>query len=435
MVKKKLKLLLSLFTLNPVFSAALVCAVMFYGNFIKLKDKNSFASLIPLTYVYKIEGKLVSNPVKSSSGKNTYSADILVNKVKSKNGAESSARGNVKLLLPAEMAEKYYPGKIYTALKQKESEPLIFETGNHFVLTGKMIDSGELLFFKVESATARGFSNDFFGKIQKFRALCRIQFKRLMYGWGNAGGLLLALLSGSREYTEQVTVEGFKNAGLSHILALSGMHLSLFGGIAFLFGSAVTRRSIADFLQLSAVIFFVWFAGLSPSLFRAMVSSFIVFFNSFLRMKRFKGLTVLSATFLIHLVIFPEHLKSPAFMLSYGALAGIMSIGQVIKFFLGKRLFPKISSALSDSAGAQVFTAPVTLSLFGKLMPIGILSSVILNPVVIFFLYMGLVATMLCLFMPFLSSGFNVIMNFIYSILKETVLFFSGFPQISIQTN
>lgn len=166
-----------------------------------------------------------------------------------------------------------------------------------------------------------------------------------------------------------------------------------------------------------------------------MVSSFIVFLNSFLRMKRFKDLTVLSATFLIHLVIFPEHLKSPAFMLSYGALAGIMSIGQIIKFFLGKRLFPKISSAISDSAGAQVFTAPITLSLFGKLMPIGILSSVIVSPVVIFFLYTGLVATMLCLFMPFLSSVFNVIMNSIYSILKETVLFFSGFPQISIQTN
>lgn len=434
MVKKKLKLILSLFTLNPVFSAAFVCAILFYGNFIKLKDKNSFKSLLPLNHIFKIEGKLVSNPVKSSSGKNTYSADLLVNNVKSKNGAESSSKGNVKLLLTAEMAEKYYPGKIYTAIKQKESEPFIFETGNNFVFTGKMLE-GELLFFKVESAIALGFSNDFLGKIQKFRALCRLQFKRLMYGWGNAGGLLLALLSGSREYTEHLTVEGFKNAGLSHILALSGMHLSLFGGIAFLFGSAVTRRSIADFLQLSAVIFFVWFAGLSPSLFRAMVSSFIVFLNSFLRMKRFKGLTVLSATFLIHLVIFPEHLKSPAFMLSYGALAGIMSIGQVIKFFLGKRLFPKISSAISDSAGAQVFTAPITLSLFGKLMPIGILSSVIVSPIVIFFLYTGLVATMLCLFMPFLSSGFNVIMNFIYSILKETVLFFSGFPQISIQTN
>lgn len=434
MVKKQLKVILSLFTPNPVFIAAFICAIMFYGNFIKLKDKNSFISLISLSQVYKIEGKIISNPVKSSGGKNTYSADFFVNKAISKNGAESSAKGNVKLLISSQMAEKYYPGKIFTTTRQNNSEPLIFETGNNFVLTGKIIQ-GELLFFKVETAVARGFSNDFFGQIQKFRSLCRIQFKRLMYGWGNAGGLLLALLSGSREYTEQITVEGFKNAGLSHILALSGMHLSLFGGIAFFFGSAITRRSIADFLQLSAVIFFVWFAGLSPSLFRAMISSFIVFLNSILRMKRFKGLTVLSATFLIHLVIFPEHLTSPAFMLSYGALAGIMSIGQCIKFVLGKRLFPKVSSAISESAGAQFFTAPVTLSLFGKLMPIGIISSVVVSPVVIFFLYTGLIATILCLFIPFLSSGFNVIMNFIYSILKETVLFFSDFPQISIQTN
>ncbi len=431
MVKKQLKLILSLFTVNPVFSAAFICAIMFYSDFIKVKDKNTFVSLIPFNQIYRIEGKIVSNPVKSSTGKNTYSADFQVTQVLGKNGAESSAKGNIKLLLPAEMTEKYYPGKLFSTIKQKNCKPLIFETGNVFTLSGKIIQ-GELLFFKVEDAVSLGFSNNFYGRIQKLRSLCRIQFKRLMYGWGNAGGLLLALLSGSREYTEQITVEGFKNAGLSHILALSGMHLSLFGGIAFLFGSAITRRSVADFLQLSAVIFFVWFAGLSPSLFRAMVSSFIVFCNSLLRMSRFKGLTVLSATFLIHLVIFPEHLTSPAFMLSYGALAGIMSIGQIIKFFLGKRIFPKISSALSDSAGAQFFTAPITLSLFGKLMPIGIISSVIVSPVVIFFLYTGLVATLLCLFMPFLSSGFNVIMNFIYSILKETVLFFAHFPQISI---
>ena len=253
-----------------------------------------------------------------------------------------------------------------------------------------------------------------------------------MYGWNEAGGLLLALLSGSREYTESLTGEAFKNAGLSHILALSGMHLNLFGGIAFFFGKRLTKRSTADFFQLAAIIFFVWFAGLSPSLFRAMLSSLIVFFNSALRMRRFKGITVLSASFLLQLMIFPVHLKSPAFMLSYGALAGIMSIGQVIKFFMGKRFFPKLASALSESAGAQIFTAPVTLSLFGKIMPVGIISSVIVSPFVIIFLYAGLFGTLLSLSIPFLGGGFSVIMNVIYLILKKLVLFFAKAPIITI---
>ena len=66
----------------------------------------------------------------------------------------------------------------------------------------------------------------------RFRALCRLYFKRMMFAWGSAGGLLLALLCGARDFTESETADAFRMAGLSHILALSGMHLSLFYGLA-----------------------------------------------------------------------------------------------------------------------------------------------------------------------------------------------------------
>ena len=49
-----------------------------------------------------------------------------------------------------------------------------------------------------------------------------------MYMWGSAGGLLLALLSASKEYTSSAFSDAFRLAGLSHILALSGMHVSIF---------------------------------------------------------------------------------------------------------------------------------------------------------------------------------------------------------------
>ena len=52
-----------------------------------------------------------------------------------------------------------------------------------------------------------------------------------MFYWNEAGGLFLALISGIREYTDQSAADSFRRAGLSHILALSGMHLSLFSGI------------------------------------------------------------------------------------------------------------------------------------------------------------------------------------------------------------
>lgn len=432
--EKILKSLLYFFLANPVFLTALVCAFLFYFDIVSIKDRECFNCLFPSEKIVLLKGSLASSPVKSSSEKKYYAADFKVSEAVLDNSSKIACSGTVKILIPSELVEKYYPGKIYTSFNVSKNEkkyPLLFETGNNFLLNVDFAE-GSFSFFVVKSAVSFGFSKSFSGFLQKIRSLCRLQFKRLMYGWNEAGGLLLALLSGSREYTENLTGEAFKNAGLSHILALSGMHLNLFGGIAFFFGKRLTKRSTADFFQLAAIIFFVWFAGLSPSLFRAMLSSLIVFFNSALRMRRFKGITVLSASFLLQLMIFPVHLKSPAFMLSYGALAGIMSIGQVIKFFMGKRFFPKLASALSESAGAQIFTAPVTLSLFGKIMPVGIISSVIVSPFVIIFLYAGLFGILISLAIPFLGGGFSVIMNVIYLILKKLVLFFAKAPIITI---
>lgn len=429
MVKKKVKNLLAIFLSNPVFLAAVICACLFYSGAVPVKNRKEFCCLFPLEQIASLEGTVASSPVKSSSGKGFYSADFAVRNAVLKNGSETSCLGKVKILIPEEIAEKYFPGKIYSVSKKDNDSPVIFETGNRFLLDVDF-KGGDFPLFSVKNALSFGFGENFLGKLQRFRCLCRLQFKRLMYGWKEAGGLLLALLSGSREYTESVTGEAFKNAGLSHILALSGMHLNLFGGLAFFFGSRIAKRSTADFLQLAAIVFFVWFAGLSPSLFRAMLSSIMVFVNSAMRMRRFKGMTVLSATFLVHLMIFPEHLKSPAFMLSYGALAGIMSIGQLLKFFLGRTFFPKIASSLSESTGAQIFTAPVTLSLFGKLMPVGIIASIIVSPLVILFLYAGLFGTLICLVLPFLDGAFSAIMNAIYTILKEMVLFFAKAPPV-----
>ncbi|WP_296692324.1 ComEC/Rec2 family competence protein [Treponema sp. UBA7567] len=433
--KKILKSLFYLFLANPVFLAAIICAFLFYFDIVSIKDRECFNCLFPSEKIVQLNGSLASSPVKSSSEKKYYVADFKVSEAVLDNSSKTACSGTVKVLIPSELVEKYYPGKIYTSFNVSKNEkkyPLLFETGNNFLVNVNFSEDENFSFFVVKSAVSFGFSQSFSGFLQKIRSLCRLQFKRLMYGWNEAGGLLLALLSGSREYTETLTGEAFKNAGLSHILALSGMHLNLFGGIAFFLGKRLAKRSTADFFQLAAIIFFVWFAGLSPSLFRAMLSSLIVFFNSSLRMRRFKGITVLSASFLLQLMIFPVHLKSPAFMLSYGALAGIMSIGQVIKFFMGKRFFPKLASALSESAGAQIFTAPVTLSLFGKVMPVGIISSVIVSPFVIFFLYAGLFGTLLSLVIPFLGGGFSVIMNAVYLILKNLVLFFAKAPIITI---
>jgi competence protein ComEC len=246
-----------------------------------------------------------------------------------------------------------------------------------------------------------------------------------MYAWGKAGGLLLALLSGSREYAEKSVSNAFRDSGLSHILALSGMHLGLFGGIARFFGRKASGRNLGDAVQLGAILFFVWFAGISPSLFRAFLAALILYLNSLFRMNRPEGLSLLSFCFILHCVIFPSHILEAAFMLSYASLAGIMIFGKMLR-----KLYPvcipyKIRIALSDSSAAQLFTAPVALKFFGKIMPQGIVASLFVSPLVFLFLYFGLFGVIICLLVPFLSVPISVIMNGLYFIICKLVLFFS----------
>lgn len=431
MVKKALNIVFSGVVSNPVFIAALVLSFLFYSGIFKLKDRNLFSCLLKTEDILYVEGELFSSPVKSSSS-NNYSALFSVKNAYSKSRIKSSAKGNITVFIPESFVEAYFPGKTFTKLNKKslsknKDEYFLFEKNFPFKLKVRLFNS-EKNFFKVIDATPLSIKKDFFSNIYVFRGLCRLQFKRLMYGFGDAGGLLLSLLSGSREYTDKSVAEGFKNSGLSHILALSGMHLSLFGSIAFFFGNKFTRRSRADFFEMCAIIFFIWFAGLSPSLLRAFLSSLILFVSSILKMKRFEGLSVLSLSFLIHLILRPEDLTSASFMLSYGALCGIMTIGKFTKFFVSKRIFPVLSSPLSDSFGAQLFTAPITISLFSKVMPIGIIASVAVSPIVTVFLYTGLIGTVLSLLVPFLSGLFNVIINSIYFVIINLVMFFSKFP-------
>ncbi len=438
MVKKCLKIFSICAFSNPIFTAALVCAFLFYSSSVKIKPRDDFFCLCYNQDIKIVNGQIKSNPVKSSSQKSCYTAVFLVNEAISFSGSKTSCRGKVKIFIPQALVESCYPGKLYTAslknLKKLEQNSLLFENGNNFSLKVKYLSffNDEILLFYVENADALGFPAGLFGKIQKIRALSRLKFKRLMYGWNDAGSLLLALLSGSKEYTQDYIQEAFKNAGLSHILALSGMHLSLFGGLAFFFGNKIIKKSFADFFQFAAILFFVWFSGVSPSLFRALLACAISFLNSLLRMKKFKGLTILSMSFLIHLIIFPNHLWSLAFMLSYGAIFGIMTLGQFIKIILGKTFFPRFASKISESLGAQIFTAPVTLCVFKKFAPIGIISCLFVSPLITFFLYLGLLSTIICLVLPFLSEPFSVIMSCIFKIVSDLVLYFAKFPSIEL---
>ena len=419
---------------NPVFASALICGFLVYSRILPVKEKKPFSSPVPKEKITEISGKVASNPVRTEFFSGAYKVSFAVSKIKSDDlcldGKKSSgkASGIITVFIPAKIVEALYPGKLYTAAQKPA--PLI-ENGTKLSakVRYKQIKNMDNCFLAIsaENAAISTSEQKLISRIVTFRSLCRLQFKRLMYAWGNAGGLLLALVSGSREYTEKDLSDAFRSAGLSHILALSGMHLSLFGGLAFFLGKKISSRNIAAGIQFCALLFFVWFAGISPSLFRAFISSLIIFSATVFRINRPQGLSVLSLSFLIQITVFPEHIFDIGFMLSYSSLAGIILLSKIVKKIIHPAIPFKLRSSLGDSFSAQLATAPIALKFFGKVMPIGIFASVAVSPLVVLFLYFGLAGIILCLVLPFLNGPISAIMNTVYKIIKLLVVNFSRF--------
>ena len=137
---------------NSVFLSVLICIILIYGGFIKIRDRNPYSSIIASDEITFLEGCLLSTPVKSSSGK-TYSAVIEVYATGKKAGHAdksydsgvciSQGNGRIKLLIPAEMVEAFYPGKLFSSAKRKGA--FLWEAGGVYTLKGKMLSEQFIL--------------------------------------------------------------------------------------------------------------------------------------------------------------------------------------------------------------------------------------------------------------------------------------------------
>lgn len=402
--------------------AIIATGIVFFALSSYVGGNASSPSLIPSEQVRTVFARVASNPVKTAGDSYRVVLDL---EGESNGDVWSASRGKITAFIPSGIVEAHYPHKLYSASKTAgdgQRIPLV-EMGMEGFFHGKYGKSGV---FSVEKAEGHGWKNFW----ERFRGYCRLQLKRLLNSWGDAGGLLLALLSGSREDIESDTGKAFKNAGLSHVLALSGMHVSLFSGMAATLGKKFSRRNLVLAVSFGTVAVFVFFAGLSPSLLRAFLSVALGLLCSFFMVEA-SALSLLALSFLIHLVIAPGDGMQVSFLLSYAAVAGILILPPIFLPGMCRFVPKKICEPFVISLSAQVFTAPLTIYFFSCIMPIGIVSSVVVSPLVSIFFIFGFFATILCLCCPILILPVGWIINFLYFLIRITVEFFAKFPPIT----
>ena len=392
-------------------------------------------SLAELNKVKSIQAELTGEAY--PAGEKYYAANAKLISFSYNDGAKFSAKGNIKIFFPSEMvlqnnaygisAYKVADSAPYKADSRKEaltnfSKGVIFEASGRFGT--KKNAMSPLVFFGDKSVP------EFLGwrsAILRLRAFLRFYLMRLLSGWGSAGALLLALLSANRDFLILPVSEAFRNAGLAHVLALSGMHVSLVSLAALQMGSIFGKKSLAVKFSLVSIIFFVWFAGAAPSLNRALGMMILIIIGKSLGLQP-PMISVLCTMLIFHIAVKPDDALSLGFMLSYGALAGILIFGSAVFDILNGKIPPKILGSFSASIGAQTFTAPIVISKIGVLAPVGIIASVIVSPLISAFLILGLAAIFISLLFPFAGFIFSYFLNAFYDLIFFIIRIFALFP-------
>ena len=208
----------------------------------------------------------------------------------------------------------------------------------------------------------------------------------------DAAGFAKALLLGDRTDIDYETSTAFKVSGISHIIAVSGMHVSiLFGLVYFLSGK---RRLMTAAIGVPAVLLFAAMVGFTPSVTRAAIMQCLVM-GALLFGKEYDPPTALGFSALVMLLGNPLTASSVSFQLSFCCMAGIFTLGEPVNVWLSERLVGKlgkgISASVSLSLGACVFTTPLTAVYFGTVSLIGVVTN-LLTLWVVSFVFYGIMA-------------------------------------------
>ena len=231
---------------------------------------------------------------------------------------------------------------------------------------------------------------------------------------GKEAGAMIAMLLGEKHLLDDGVRKLYQQNGISHILAISGLHVSLIG-MFFYTMLKRCRVPIPAAALLSAFIVYSYgvLTNFSVSTNRAVVMMCIMLFAT-LAGKTYDMLSALSLSALVILLQNPLQLLSAGFLLSFGAILGIAILLPALRGLIPAK--NPIIDGFLVSLSAQIATTPVILWFFYQFPVYGVFTNLIILPFVTVLTlssFLAGIAGMICL--PagvFLIGGANYILKF-----------------------
>lgn len=258
-----------------------------------------------------------------------------------------------------------------------------------------------------------------------------------------------SLLTGERTefYGQKLGSINFQVSGISHVVAVSGMHISFLIALIRIFCG---RRRLAAFIGIPSVVFFMAMIGFSPSIVRAGFLQIMLLIVPLAR-READALTSLALPLCVLLLINPQCIASVGLQLSFGSTAGLVLFssrisgsimnklgakktkGRVRRLLLGA--FAAVVEVFSSSCAALVLTLPIMALQFGYVSLYSILTNILVLWAVSIAFTLGYAICIAYLLLPSAAAFLGAI----FAILPRYILCVSAFvarlPYAAVYTN
>ena len=235
-----------------------------------------------------------------------------------------------------------------------------------------------------------------------------------------------ALTVGDKYYISNEFDRAVKRCGVSHVMVVSGLHLTIVcGTLLKILSSLRLGKRLSALITAVGVFLFMALCGFSMSILRAGITFFIML-ASLAFIRRTDPLNSLMIAVSLIICINPFSVGSVAFVLSVASTAGIIILSKPIADFFKMYHFFTIKGvrAIVDAASvtlsALIFTLPLTVYYFGGFSTVAVITNLLIGfPVTVALI------TATAALLPALLTDYSVIANGMFLITEAVTRYFN----------
>lgn len=228
---------------------------------------------------------------------------------------------------------------------------------------------------------------------------------------------LYAFILGKTELISDEVLTSYRENVISHLFALSGLHVSIFSSILLFILKKLRFKEILNYVLIFIfLLLFSFITGFSPSILRATLLFFLLSINKVFYLN-IRTLDILYLVFIILVIINPFIIYNLSFILSFTAAFFLIFSSDLLK---GKNYFVSLFKVSLLSYFASL---PLSIYYFGYTNLLGTILNLVFVPLVSFVVFPLTLLT-------FIISKFYSILNITTNLLESLSLLFNKFKII-----